>query len=212
MPDADRIGKLSHRWSKMYRKVCEGYFDSDSLASDALDLLRKDIQGYGDAPIRFLREVSSRLIRVQKNPLFHSIHNWHDENRFLDDLKSAYMKKYRPKQRGIDIAVEACKDIIHKFRNGENLSEDLEKALYDRYSHQIYESNFSDLARSMLQDQEDIVNRIDEMNTFVYEKINSLSSQIVRKRNTKRLSAKPRLVPRKVISIKDDVFSLGNKR
>ncbi len=86
MPDADKIGTFSRRWSRVYREASEGYFDNDLLAEDAMSALIKDIKNYGDAPIRFLKQASTRLENIQANPLFRQIHSWKDEDLFIRRL------------------------------------------------------------------------------------------------------------------------------
>src|SRR5258706_3989152 len=109
MPDADKIGKLSRRWSNIYRKACEGYFDSVSLANDAMNPLQKDLENYGNFPIRLLKEASNRLETIRNNPLFLPVSNWNEEDRFIRDLASTYMQKRQSNQRGINIAISAYK-------------------------------------------------------------------------------------------------------
>lgn len=210
MSDGDRIGKLSPRWSRMYRKVCEGYLDQDQLAGDAVKQLKKDIKTYGDYPIRFLRDVSNHLRNIQNNPLFHAVHNWDNESRYLFDLKSNYLKNYRLAYKGIEIAFEAARGLVNKIRNGEKISANLEEALYDGYLHRMYESNFSDIARVMLQGNDEIIKRIDDLDISLNKEINFIAPQLVKRKNTKRLRLKPYIRHQRPISIKDDVFSLGN--
>jgi hypothetical protein len=216
MPDADKIGKLSRRWSKMFLKVCEGHFDSSSLANDAMDPLRKDIEDYGNLPVRFLKEASNRLEGIRNNPLFLPVYDWSDEDRFIRDLKFAYMQKNRANQRGINFAISAYKFLIHKFRNGENIQGDLDEVLIRSYVHQIYNGNFDDLAHLTLENhmdlnQDEINQRLNEMSNFVEEEIDFLASQITRKGSVKRLRSSSR-IRSKAISIADDVFSLGNNK
>ena len=217
MSDADKIGKLSRRWSKMYMKVCEGHFDSASLANDAIDPLRKDIEDYGNLPVRLLKEASNRLEGIRNTPLFHYVHDWSDEDFFIRELKFTYMQKNRVNQRGINFAISAYKDLIHKFRNGEYVQGDLGEALIRDYVYQIYHGNFVDLAHLALENhtdlnQDEVNHRLNEMSIFVEEEIDFLASQITRKGSVKRLRSNSRSTRPKAISIKDDVFSLGNNK
>jgi hypothetical protein len=217
MPDADKIGKLSRQWLKVYKEVCEGYFDSISLAKDAIVPLRKDIEEYGNPPVHFLKEASNRLESIRNNPLFLPVHDWSEEDRFIDDLKLAYMQKsHRPHQRGINMAISAYKDIEYKLRNGENIHGNLEEALLRGYLHRIYDSNFVDLASLMAESYMDIGDvikqRLNEMSIFVEQDIEFFALQIAKRGNVKGLRTVSQSTSRKTISIEDDVFSLGKKQ
>lgn len=217
MPDADKFKNLSSRWSKMYRKVCEGHFDSASLANDAMDTLRKDIKDYGNLPVRLLKEASNRLEGIRNTPLFLAMHNWSDEDRFIRELNFAYMQKSRINQRGINFAISAYKELIHKFRNGEYIQGNLDDVLIRAYAQQIYEGNFVDPAHLMLENdidvnQDETNQRLNEMSMLVDEGIDFLASQINKKGNVKNLRSSSRPNHSKVVSIMDDVFSLGNNK
>jgi hypothetical protein len=217
MPDADKVGKFSRRWSKMYTKLCEGHFDNESLANDAIVALRKDIEDYENHPVRFLKDASDHLEDVLKNPLFLPIHDWSDEDRFIRSLKFSYMQKYRPNQRGVDLAISSYKAVVHILRNGGNINGNLNELLIRGYIRHIYDSNFTDLVPLTLQSQMNadwagVSYRLNEIDAFINKHIDNLSSQIAQKGNIKRLKLPPRSFFQKVISLTDDVFSLGNNR
>lgn len=216
MPDADKIGRFSRRWAKMYTKLCEGHFGNESLANDAIVSLRKDIEDYENHPIRFLIEASDHLDGIVNNPLFLPIHNWGDEDRFIRDLQFSYRQKYRPNQRALDLAVSAYKDVVHVLRNGGDISGNLDDVCIRSYIRNIYDSNFAELVPLTLQSQmnvdwAEINNRLNGMDVFINEHIDNLSSQIVKRKSVKRLKLPSRSLFQKIISLTDDVFSLGNK-
>ena len=216
MPDADKIGKFSRRWSKMYTKLCEGHFDNESLANDAIVSLRKDIEDYENHPIRFLMEASDHLEGILNNPLFLPVHDWGDEDRFIRGLKFSYMQNYRPNQRALDLAVLAYKDVVHELRNGGDISGNLDDVFIQGYIRNIYDSNFADLVPLTLQSQMNVDwaeanNRLNGMDVFINEHIDNLSSQIIKRKSVKRLKLPSRSFFQKIISLTDDVFSLGNK-
>jgi hypothetical protein len=216
MPDADQIGKFSRRWSKMYTKLCEGYFDSESLANDAIVSLRKDIEAYENHPIRLLMDASHHLEGVLNNPLFLPVHDWGDEDRFIRDLKFSYMQRYRLNQRGLDLAVKAYKKVVHALRNGGDISGNLADVVIGGYIRNIYESNFAELVPVTLQGQRnvdsvEVSNRLNGMDFFINEHIHNLSEQIVKRKSVKHLRLPSRSFIQKIISLTDDVFNLGNK-
>ena len=176
--------------------------------------LRKDIEDYVKILFRFLKQASTRLEGIRNNPLFLPSYSWNDEDRYIRDLASTYMQKYRPNQRGINIAISAYKDLTHKLRNVEYISGNLDEVLIRGYVRRIYDSNFTDKVPFVVKNQADmdwdvISQRLNEMGNFVDENIDFLASQIARKGKMGR-SLRSRSVSKKAITIDDNVFDLGN--
>ncbi len=214
MPDADKIGTFSRRWSKIYRKISEGHFSTNSLAEDAMNSLLKDVKDYGDGPIRFLKQGATRLENIQKNPLFRPVHNWKDEDHFIRSLASSYLQFDKVNQRAINIAISTFKGAIHKLRNGEAIIEDLQEVLCRDYIRRIYDSNFTErlpFAKSydQEQDHEKINQIISKIDGLVEEQIAYFARKISQKGNTKGLRKSHPKHSRKPVTIEDDVFSIG---
>jgi len=215
MPDADKVGNLSRRWSKMYRKVCEGHFNNASLAVDAMRSLVKDIGDYGDPPIRLLKEAAIRLEGIRNTPLFRSVYNWNDEDHFIRELASNYMQRYRANQRGINIAISVYKGLVSKLRNGEGMAGNSEEALCRNYIRQIYDSNFAERIPLISNNDTDldwnvIGQRLNEISNLVNENITSLASRIAQKGNVRRIRPISRYLPRRPITIEDDISNIGS--
>jgi len=216
MPDADKFGKLSRRWSRMAKKVYEGHFDSASLADDAMNPLRKDIENYGPAVLSFLKEASFQLKDLQRNPLFLRNHDWNEEDRFIHNLASSYNWRYRPNIQGMNIAISAYKSLVCSFRNGEFIVKDLHEALLHYFVREIYDSNFAAKVILFAENNPDmdlnaINQKLNEMSIFIDDNINAIVSQIVRKGRMGR-ARRIHSVPPKAISINDDVLSLGSNK
>src|SRR5205807_2429557 len=57
MPDGDIIHpSLSPRYYGLYEQVCEGHYDEDALAREALKCLKKDVKDFGDGPIHLIEQ------------------------------------------------------------------------------------------------------------------------------------------------------------
>jgi hypothetical protein len=57
MPDGDIIHPtLSPRYYGIYEQVCEGHYDEDTLAREALKCIKKDLKDFGDGPIRLIEQ------------------------------------------------------------------------------------------------------------------------------------------------------------
>ena len=52
MPDGDIVHvKLSRRYQKPYKQLCEGLYGDAELTRAVLRPLKQDLQDYGDAPL-----------------------------------------------------------------------------------------------------------------------------------------------------------------
>jgi len=215
MPDADKIGNLARRWSKMYRKVCEGYFSNEVLADDAMRSLVKDIGDYADHPVRLLKEAAIRLDGIRYTPLFRSVYNWNDEDHFIRDLASSYMQRYRASQRGINIAISVYKGLVNRLRNGEGVFGNSDEILCRNYIRQIYDSNFAERIPLIGNDNTDldwnlISQKLNEISNLVNENIVPLAARIAQKGNVRRIRPTSRQRPRKPITLEDDISEIGS--
>ncbi|NOH01692.1 MAG: hypothetical protein HND47_06905 [Chloroflexi bacterium] len=216
MPDADKVRNLSHRWSKMYKKICEGHFNNATLAEDAMRALAKDVGDYRDPPIRLLKEAAIRLEGIRNGPLFRPVYNWSDEDNFIRKLASSYIQNYRANQRGINLAISVYKRLISKLRNGEAIAGNFKEVLCREYIREIYDSNFTERIplvsnNDIDPDWNSISQRLNEINSLVDRKIGSLASRIAQKGNVRRIRFNSRRLPQRPITIEDDISSIGNR-
>src|SRR5260370_18720815 len=57
MPDGDIIHPtLSPRYYSLYEQVCEGHYDEEAIAREALNCLKKDLKDFGAGPIRLIEQ------------------------------------------------------------------------------------------------------------------------------------------------------------
>jgi hypothetical protein len=71
MPDGDKIhAHLPQRYQKVYQQVCESYLSDEELSYEVSQPLIKDIQQYGDMPIKLIEQVADQLGQVPTGPLF----------------------------------------------------------------------------------------------------------------------------------------------
>ncbi|MBL7161571.1 MAG: hypothetical protein ISS57_03120 [Anaerolineales bacterium] len=215
MPDVDRVNaNLPRRYQKVYQQICEGYFSNAALAYDTLRPLRRDIQGYGNTPLQFLRETADLLNEIQALPLFTPTINWGEESKQISELKGTYSRKFKPKQRGMDYAVIACKEILRKLRNNEIKSPNVHHELVYKYIQRILDSNFVD--RIPLSENHylgielgELCSRLNDIRPFVDDGIEFFASQIEKSGQARRLRLPPRANKKRTVDLlNDDVFKI----
>ncbi len=211
MPDADRIGKLSRRWTITFKKVYEGFYDHGEVADEIMKSLVKDIKDYGDSPIYLLKRASSRLQEIQNAPLFRSSHDWKEEDQFIRSLASGFHKS---NQRAIDIAIKAFKDILHDIRHNNSFYGDCYEETCKRYIRRVYEANFTgkipiSSETNIIFDNKVVDEKLREIDPIINDKINYLSERIVKKGNTKIIATKSRKIAIRRPSIDDDILNIG---
>ena len=201
MSDADRIGKLSPRWSSIYRTMSEGYVDNLSLADTIMESLHKDIRRYGNNPISFIKKVAIRLNDIRNHSSLLSSSNWLDENTFIRELGSRY-EYSKVNKRGMEIAMYACEDVLREIRYGQPVG-NIEEILMDQYIQRIYTRNFVGEVQ-MKADGYVVKQKIDEISTLVDDGIVSLASQLVEKRSVKDLRLQ-RIAPKIPITLETEI-------
>lgn len=215
MPDADKVNtSLSRRYQKVYKQVCEGYFSSDALAYEVLKPLRKDIQGFGNAPLQFLQEVAAQLHELRALPLLKPIINWSEESERISELKGAYSQKLIPNRRGMNFALIACKEILRKIKANEPTNPKLLTDIAHKYIQRIYESNFEDPIL-LTEDHylevstNELSSRLNTMKPFIDDGIEHFATQIERNGRAKPLRFPPRANKRQTVDLlNDNVFNL----
>lgn len=178
MPDGDRIHKLPHRYTKVYKQICEGNFRSYDLAHEAASPLIADVREYGQGPIRILEKVANELKNVDAGPLFRSTVDWNDmQHKIQRVVRQAHGHK-----RGCQIANMACQEFIHDLQQADRTSNLDYKGLVNKYLKKIFEVNFEGcLPESDPHDNADhdtVLDRVESIRPFLDEIIEALATQI----------------------------------
>lgn len=142
MPDGDKIhAHLPQRYQKVYQQICEGYLSDEELSHEVSRPLIKDIQQYGDAPIKFIKEVSARLEQVPTGPLFEKSDFWSQMSQEMDII--AQQQAYGYNHRGFELALNSCKEKLLDLRDGKH-SRNLNQEMIQNYVRNLYNANFEE--------------------------------------------------------------------
>lgn len=181
MPDGDRIHiRLAPIYQKVYKQLCEGQYRDEELAIEALRSLKKDIQKYGDGPIKVIEQVAIQLKRIPSGPLLKEMVDWCEESMKIDKL----MQQVNSSKRAINWATQACKEQLDELRYDECLHNFLFE-ITEKYLRNVYIANFE--KRTPLKrhykgvNQTTVDTRLDCMRPHVIKGIVVLTMQIVQK-------------------------------
>jgi hypothetical protein len=115
MPDGDKVhARLAPIYQKVYKQLCEGQYGSEELAIEALRSIKKNIQNYGNGPLKLIEQVAAQLKQIPTEPLLREIIDWSEESTKVDKLA----QQASGTKRAIDLVVKACKEQLQELRYG----------------------------------------------------------------------------------------------
>jgi hypothetical protein len=210
MADGDKVhGKLPRRYQKLYKQICEGLYSDAELAHEALRPLKQDLSNYRDEPLTLIQQVASELSQIPAEPLLKQSVDWGEKSRRIE--RGAQQMDGHP--RGMDLAVQACKQQLQELRGGscphDFTKDDLARERYKKYISAVYEANFAGrvpLAQHYNgADQATVDARLKGMRTHVEPGIEIFAAQMMRNGSTTLLRRPP--MTRRPINIDDDLLS-----
>jgi hypothetical protein len=138
MPDGDRVHpRLPRPYQKVYKQVCEGRFNSESLAAEVVQIVKHQLQQGGDEPAHLVAQIASRLTTIPKEPLLRGIVDWPAKSREIEQMIA---QARVPKRIGEHIA-EASKELLYDIRTGETISK-TNVQLMERMLNRFYRAEF----------------------------------------------------------------------
>src|SRR5258708_34591616 len=77
---------LSPRYYGLYEQVCEGHYDEEALAREALKCLKKDLKDFGDGPIRLIEQEAAIFEHIAAQLQQGTDVDWAQERRKIKGL------------------------------------------------------------------------------------------------------------------------------
>src|SRR5215510_23333 len=205
MPDGDIVHvKLSRRYQKPYKQLCEGLYGDAELTRAVLRPLKQDLQDYGDAPLKLIQQVAAELNRIPDEPLLKQFINWADKSKSID--RCAQQISGRP--TAMQLAVQACQQQLQELRYG-SCAQDLTKEMYRKYVSVVYEATFE--GRVPLPQhyngiaQAAVDARLQGMRTYVEQGIDCFAAQMLRNGTVSSLRRPP--MARVTLGLYDDLLN-----
>jgi hypothetical protein len=149
MPDGDRVHpRLARPYQKVYKQLCEGQFDSESLAAEAVETVKHQLQQGGDAPAHLVAQIASRLAVIPKEPLLRGMVDRPAKSREIEQMVA---QAGVPKRIGEHIA-EASKELLYDIRTGETISK-TNVQLMERTLNRLFTAEFERLVPEAMQER-----------------------------------------------------------
>ncbi len=204
MPDGDRVHPgLTRPYQKAYKQLCEGQFSDESLATEAVDAIKRQLKQGGDAPAQLIAQIGSRLEAISKAPL---LTNWPHVSR---DIEHIVAKVTVPKRIGQQI-VEASKGLLYEIRKGEAVPR-IREQFMERTLNRVYAAEFEQRV-PMAQHyqgarQEDVDARLEGMRPLVQKNLAHIAQQAAKRVTFQRLRRSPTVTPK--VNLETDIASLN---
>ena len=129
MPDRDKIpARVPRHFQSVYKQLCE-LQSPEVIAESSLRPLRESLQGFGNAPIKFIKKSADWLKPLSGNSLLTQATEWDKEHlqvrTFAEEISEGNLD-------GVELALRACHQIIQRMEYGEQI-QDVESEIVKDY-------------------------------------------------------------------------------
>lgn len=180
MPDGDIVHKgLAPRYQAPYKQMCEGQLSDEAVARNVARAVLKDIQHYGNEPLKLLEQTAGTLQGVQDKPLFIETEDWGELSQAIHKVAQD-MRAYKT---AINLATRACEEQKTEIRN-HHFARDLDLDIAGKYIHGVYTARFEEQVPLTDQhyggaDKPTLDRRLDRLRPLVMQELDALATQIV---------------------------------
>jgi len=211
MPDGDKVhGNLAPRYQKPYKQICEGQYSAAEFAHAVLRPLKRDLQDYGDEPLKLIRQVATELHQIPDEPLLKQLVDWSEKSQIIDRC-AQQMDGHRT---AVELAVKACQQQLQELRYSGCLydaAEEMSLSIMREYVSAVYEANFEGrvpLAQHYNGvDQVTVDVRLQGMRVHVEQGIANFAAQMICNGSVTTLRRPP--MARSPIGLYDDLCELS---
>jgi hypothetical protein len=144
MPDRDIVHKnLPYRWQKVYKQICEGRFGDAELAHEVLRPLRRDLQDYGDEPLKLIHQIATVLNQIPDEPLLKQLVDWSEMSQSIDRCA----QQIDGHRTAMELAVKACQRQLQTLRYSSgsyDSTEETSLSIGGKYVDAVYKANFEE--------------------------------------------------------------------
>lgn len=191
MPDSDKVhSRLAGRYQNSYKQLCEGHYDSPELAHSVLLAVKKDIQSYGNGPIKFIEQVATTILEeLPTEPLLRLSIKWPNIRKEISKLMRQYSTGNK---RGFSLADDACKQQLEELKQSEFQNQPnfhIEISL--KYVRNICMANFVEripLERHYYNvDQGVLEDRLEDIRPYIESGFDKYAAQMVRSGDVAKL-------------------------
>lgn len=195
MPDGDRVHpRLARPYQKVYKQLCEGQFSGESLAAEAVEVVRRQLQQVGDAPANVIAQIASQLAVIPKEPLLREIVDWPMKSQ---EIEQVVAQAGIPKRIG-EYIIEASKELLNDIRTGQITLKADARLMYlmlKRYYRAEFEEHMPMVQHYNHVSQNFVQTRLDEMRPHVEQMLIHLAKQAAKHTSFLRLRRPSRVKP-----------------
>ena len=210
MPDGDIVHPtLSPRYYGLYEQVCEGYYDEDALAREALRCLKKDLKDFGDGPIRLIEQEAAIFEHIATQLQQGKGVDWAQERRKVKGLA----QDADGEKRALAHVIKACEQQLRDLQIEQYYgirSSHFQVELARRYLLNIYDAHFAGKVEQSRQhynqaDRQYVLARLTDMRPSVIKGLEYLAEQIARRNDVQVLRLPPRPRHMRMIDLNTDL-------
>ena len=191
MPDGDKVHEnLARRYQNPYKQICEGQYGDAELARAVLRPLKRDLQDYGDEPIKLIQEVAGELSQIPQEPLLKQLVNWGELSQMID----RFAQHMYGDRTAIELTVQVCQQQLQELRYSA-CPHDLAAEMLRKYGVAVYKANFEGrvpLAQHYSgADPSTVDARLQGIRGHVEQAIDNLAAQMMRNSSVTSLRRPP---------------------
>ncbi len=210
MPDGDIIhSTLSPRYYGLYEQVCEGHYDEDALAREALKCLKKDVKDFGDGPIRLIEQEAATFEHIATQLQQGKNVDWAHERRKIKGLAQGADGE----KRALAYVIKACEQQLRDLQVEQHYGIHSSHFLVDitrRYLLNIYDAHFAGKVEQSRQhynqaDRHYVLTRLAYMRPSIIKGLEYLAEQIGRRNGVHVLRLPPRPRHTRMIDLNRDL-------
>lgn len=205
MPDGDQVHPgLTRPYQKVYKQICEGQFNDESLAEEVIDALRCQLGKVGDKPAQVIARIAAHLDAISKQPL---LTNWREVSSEIEQIVAQGGISKRVSAQIID----ASKGLLYAIRTGNEVS-NFKIQLMEHTLNRIYTAEFEERVPMVHHhngvSDRFIKSRLEAMRPHIEEKLSYLAQQAA-KRVTFRNLRRPPVMKPKIDLYETDITALS---
>lgn len=140
MPDGDKIhSKLSPRYQRAYKWICEAKADPAESARLLMKALKKTLQTYGDSAIKLIQNIASEISGTMEEICSNNFPDWRQVNLIVQGIVFQSDGSHVMKE----LVNRAVNQIFHEQRYNNPIKiEQLSQKIIQSYIAEVYDSTF----------------------------------------------------------------------
>lgn len=174
---------------KAYGLLCETNEEAEYQAHETLGALKKEVQRYGNEPIKLGIQIAIQLEKILTEPLFKPIVDWYRESEKI----SSFAQQTNTNPRSVELMEKAGKQILIKLQKSK-IQKNLMVAVTEQYVKNIYKAEFEQKIKThhFLENRATVITNLENIWPYIEKGCLSFAQQIVNTGDVSKLKRPPR--------------------